>query len=154
MKQIINGNEGIVSTHILPTAPKLGKGVSFIKVASVEQTSLRCNIPHKQYDVIINGTHSYAKFQMYIPKYGMTNVMPDDWEYIQKRYGEHPSFKNGRIFAEKNEMETIAKAEDSEIQELATMTGTAQCTEKSLAGSNMVTNGDDGGVSDVTVKAS
>lgn len=142
-------NDNHTVTHVLPVVRE-AKGVAYVKVCSVEQQSLRCNVPHKHYDVIIRGTCSAAILLTRVPEYMVTNVLPDDWEYIQKRYEKHPSFKNKRIFAEKNEQETIARALDSETQELATMTGSAQITEKDLATSYLKFD-DDNGVSDVKV---
>lgn len=140
--------------HVLPTmSPVVCKGNNFVNVASVEQNSLRLSVPHKNYDIIITGTHKQAIAKPYIAQYVITKVPADDWKFIQEKYGQHPSFANKRIFAEKDEYQTELRAKGSEAQELSKMTGTAQLTEKSLNSSTLKpADEDSGGVTDVSVK--
>lgn len=146
-----SGKDNYIVTHILPVAkPDIKSGAKFVAVGSVEQVGLRLNIPHKHYDIIIRGTHNAFRLLNYIPTHTITQVLEDDWEYIKQRYGKHPSLANGRIFAENTMAETVARAENSETQELAQNTGTAQITDKKLAKSDTI--GEAFGVSDVTVK--
>lgn len=148
------GKDNYVVTHLKPIAkPDPKSGAAFVAVGSIRQTSMRIHIPHKHYDIIIRGTHNALRLLGYIPTHTITQVLADDWEYILKtpRYAKHPSFINKHIFAEKNEYETMQRALDSETQELAKYTGTAQCTQEDLNMSN--NNGPDFGVSDAIVKA-
>ena len=148
MTAVANSSNNPVGIPTLrPMDPVVCKGANFINVGSVHQNSFLCNIPHKGYSVIIQGTHRSALALPFIPKYAITRVLKDDWEYIlqQPQYKNHPHFKSGRIFAEKNEYETIKKAEDSEMQALAQHSTTAQLT------SDDMNKPDRQGVADLTV---
>lgn len=146
---ISTAGEPLEAQQIYPNQPAATGNV--VQVCSVEQQSMRFTIPHKMYSVIIKGTHYKAQFRPFIDKSEATIVKVDDWEYIQKRWSGHPSLSNGRIFVEKNDKETTARANDSETQELAKLSGSAQLSEKDLVGSTVQAKGAQGGVTDATV---
>jgi hypothetical protein len=134
------------------------KGVVFTKVASVEENAMRFSIPHKHYDIVIKGRMKSSIVSGYVADFTITNVLPDDWEYLTKKYGkggvsQHPSFVNGRIFAQKDEFETVKRAQDSETKEISKSTGTVQLDESDLVASTLPSDGESPGITKAKAKS-
>jgi hypothetical protein len=147
--QSSGGKDNFTVQNVLPVAENVAGG-NYVKVMSLEQNSIRCNIPHKHYDVIIFGRHTVSTILQYVPEVAQTNVLEEDWNYIVSttQYGQHPSWKHGRIYVEKNLESALARAK--ETKELSKKTGSAQLTEENLTVSDR--KGAESGVSDVAIK--
>jgi hypothetical protein len=149
-KQNNGGKDNYTVQNVLPIAKNQGGG-DYLKVLSLEQNSIRCNIPHKHYDVVIFGRHTVSTVLQHVPLVAQTKVLKEDWDYIlsTKQYGQHPSWKNGRIYVEKNLESGLARAK--ETKELSKNTGSAQLSEKDLIASDK--KGAESGVTDAIILA-
>lgn len=89
--------------------------------------------------IIIEGRHPYFKRTKLMSPFVMNTVETKDWEHIKQQYHYTCEIKNGLIFANKNDMETLAQAECSETQ--SKKTGTDPLTPKDLvSGAEVITS--------------
>ncbi len=106
-----------------------GKSRNFVKNSDGEIIRVD-EIPAFKTIVIKGRNRASKEMKGFVAPYALTTMESKDWEHLKAQYGYAYEVKNGLIFADKNEGETIARSLSDEQKEKKT--GTDPLTVKDL----------------------